>query len=66
MCLPQRTYGGILGAVILIDIVCQFVWIQSGQVTIGWDNLEAGRHALSFEAPPSLSDDHIDIISAIF
>lgn len=28
--------------------------------------MEAGRHAISVESPPSPSDDHFDIISAIF
>jgi hypothetical protein len=68
--IDQRAYRseltGILGTVILIDIVCQFFQIKSGQVTIECGNLEAGGHAISFESPPSPSDDHFDIISAIF
>jgi hypothetical protein len=65
-CAYRSELTGILGTVILIDIVCQFFQITSGQVTIGCDNLEAGRHGIYFDSPPSPSDDHFDIISAIF
>ena len=65
-CSYRSELTGILGTVILIDIVCGFFGITSGHVTIGCDNLEAGRHGISFESPPSPSDDHFDIISAIF
>jgi hypothetical protein len=65
-CAYRSKLTGILGTVILIDIVCLFSQITSEQVTIGCDNLEAGRHAISFVSPPSPSDDHFDIISAIF
>jgi hypothetical protein len=65
-CSYRSELTGILGTVILIDIVCTFFRITSGHVTIGCDNLEAGRHGISFESPPTPSDDHFDIISAIF
>jgi hypothetical protein len=52
---------------IIIKIVCQFFQSTSRQVTIQCDNLELGGHAvLSLKTPPSLPDDHFDIISAIF
>jgi hypothetical protein len=62
----QSELTGILGTVIFIDIVGGFFQIMKGHVTIGCNNLEAGRHGISFESPPSPSDDHFDIISAIF
>jgi hypothetical protein len=65
-CAYRSELTGILGTVILIDIVCQFFWITSGQVTIGCNNLEARRHVISFDDPPSPSDDHFDIISAVY
>jgi hypothetical protein len=46
--------------------VCEFFQITKGQVWIICDNLEAGWHGISFESPPSPSDDNFDIISAIF
>jgi hypothetical protein len=65
-CSYQSELTGILGTVILIGIICGFFQITKGHVTIGCNNLEAGRHGISFESPPSPSDDHFDIISAIF
>jgi hypothetical protein len=57
---------GILVMVLLIKIVCLFFQNTSKQVTFGCDSLELGGHWLSFETSPSPSDDHFDIISAIF
>jgi hypothetical protein len=65
-CSYQSELTGILGTVIFIDIVCGFFQITKEHITIGCDNLEAGWHGISFESPPSPSDDHFDIISAIF
>jgi hypothetical protein len=60
-----HTSAGLLGMVILIDILCQFFQINSQQVTIVCNNLEVGQHGISVKFPQSLLDNHFDIISAI-
>ena len=47
-CAYRSELTGILGTVILINIVCKFFRITSRQVTIRCNNLEAGRHGIAF------------------
>ena len=65
-CAFRSELSGILGTLFLCQGLCQIHAIISGSILVGCDNLLAGQHGIEYQRPPQPSQQHFDLLQAIW
>ena len=65
-CSYRSENGGIVGILLVLKLLDDTYSLDTGDLVIGCDNIESGKHCLQYTGPLAPTTDHYDILAAAY